>query len=447
MQPVVNPDEQHRPPQTRRRLLLRLLFAMIVAFAAVAAYVLLSPSQLDQQIAELRSRGLPTNAAELNAYYAVPSDVADTTQLWTAATTAIRNARIDQRAKALPVVGTGPTPIPDPGQEWTKLAESQAFLEELDDEMRLVRKAAEARGMARYPIDFRNGFDTLLSDTQETRTLARLLTLSAHVNAHEGKINEVLNDVAGIFAVSDSVRGEPLLISQLVRMAIHAIGCELAADMLPLCHWTDAELATLQLAIARADFRAEMLRAIHGERAICLHTLDTTFAFFLLRVTNKSKALEFFGDATEGLDSSWQEATRQCENLDKEMKVISGGGISRLRYMSVMWLTPGLRQAVNAGTRAEARQNCMITMIAVYRYRLQHGNLQASLAELKKFIPGDDAAKNQRPTDPFDGQPLRFKSDSSQVTIYSIGDNRVDDGGVISSEKPHEGDLGYSVQH
>jgi hypothetical protein len=153
------------------------------------------------------------------------------------------------------------------------------------------------------------------------------------------------------------------------------------------------------------------------------------------------------GDATEGLDSSWQEATRQCENLETQLKAISGSGISRLQDVSARLLTPGLRQAVNAGTRAETRQNCMIAMIAVYRYRLQHGNLQASLAELKKFIPGDDAAKNQRPTDPFDGQPLRFKSDSSQVTIYSIGDNRVDDGGVISSEKPQEGDLGYSVQH
>lgn len=417
----------------------------MIVLVAVAAYVLFSPSQLDQQIAELQSQGLPTNAAELNAYYAVPADVTDTTQLWSAATTVIRNAGIAQRAKAIPIVGMGATPVPDPGQEWTELEATRAFLDGLDVEMRLIRKAAESGGMARYPIDFNNGINTLLPDTQEARSLARLLTLSAHLNAHDNRNAEVLKDLSAVFAVSDSLRGEPLLISQLVRMAIHAIGCELAADMLPFCHCTDAELATLQFVVSRADFREELLRAIHGERAICLHTLDTT-AGFLLRVTNKSKALEVFGDATEGLDSSWQEATRQCENLDREMKVISGGRISRLQYMSVRLLTPGLRQAVNAGTRAEARQNCLIATIAAYRYRLQHGELPLSLADLKDFIPGDDATRNQRMTDPFDGEPLRFESDSSQVTIYSIGDNRVDDRGVISNEKPQEGDLGYAIQ-
>jgi len=112
-----------------------------------------------------------------------------------------------------------------------------------------------------------------------------------------------------------------------------------------------------------------------------------------------------------------------------------------------MLLLPAIQQAVNAGTRAEARQNCMIATIAAYRYRLQHGELPTSLADLKDFIPGDDATKNQRLTDPYDGQPLRFKSDSGNIVIYSIGINRLDDGGVISNEKPQVGDLGYSIHN
>jgi hypothetical protein len=418
----------------------------MIVFVAAAGYVLFSPTQFEQEIAALRAEGLPTNAVELNGYYSVPSGVTDTTELWTAATAAIRSARIDHRGKTIPIIGTGPTPIPNPGQEWAELEASHMFLEELNEEMQLIRQAAEVGGMARYPVDFRNGVNTLLPNTQESRSLTRLLTLSANVNAHEDKIHEVLNDVVGIFAVSDSLRGEPLLISQLLRIANHAAGCELAAKVLPFCNWTDEELVTLQLAIARAEFRAEMLRAIHGERTVCLHELDTTVGF-PFRSPNKSKALELFRDYTEELESSWQEAMRQCENLEKRMKAKSGNVISRLPYMGVMSLPPALRQAVISGTRAEARQNCMIATIAAYRYRLQYGKLPASLADLKEFIPGDLATRNQRLTDPYDGQPLRFKSDSSSVVIYSIGINRLDDGGVISNDNPQEGDLGYSIQH
>lgn len=82
--------------------------------------------------------------------------------------------------------------------------------------------------------------------------------------------------------------------------------------------------------------------------------------------------------------------------------------------------------------------------IAACRYRLEHAELPKSLADLKELIPGDESEKNQRLTDPFDGQPLRFKSDVGRVIIYSVSDNLIDDGGVMDGEDPREGDFGYS---
>lgn len=102
---------------------------------------------------------------------------------------------------------------------------------------------------------------------------------------------------------------------------------------------------------------------------------------------------------------------------NKTMEAKLGNMISRLLYMGATSLLPTLRKVVISGTRVEPQQNSMIATIAVQRCRLQHGKLPASLADLKGFNPGDDAAKNQRLSDPFDGQPLRFKFDSSQVTI------------------------------
>ena len=60
-----------------RREILLLTIAMLIFIVIVVAgvYDLFSSSRLNQQLADLRSRGLPTNGAELNAYYVVPSDV------------------------------------------------------------------------------------------------------------------------------------------------------------------------------------------------------------------------------------------------------------------------------------------------------------------------------------------------------------------------------------
>ncbi|MEJ7595977.1 MAG: hypothetical protein WKF77_31085 [Planctomycetaceae bacterium] len=438
--------EQYLTERTRKRRRIIGLFAVpLILLVAVAAYALFGTSQLDREIAALRSQGLPTNTSELNAYYSVPPDVTDTTEFWTAATTAVSAAGIDKRAAAIPIVGMGPTPIPEPGNTWAELEVSRTFLQELDSEMQLIRRAAVAGGMSRYAVDFRAGINTLLPDTQETRTLARLLTLSVHVHAHDSKCSEVLHDLTAILAVSDSLRGEPILISHLVRMATHAMACQLTVGMLRFCQWTDDELASLQSAVGHAKFRPEMLRAIHGERALCLSTMDTTLGP-LYRNTNKLRALEMYRQVVDGLETSWPDAAKPCEQIDGQLKSNSRNIFSSLQFMSAMQLLPSLRQTVVAGTRAEARQNCLIAAIAACRYRLEHAELPKSLADLKGLIPGDESEKNQRLTDPFDGQPLRFRSGDSCVIIYSVSDNMTDDGGVIDGENPREGDLGYSIE-
>ena len=434
--------------QSRKRLVMAGASAIVlISLVLLALFSMFSSSRLNQKIADLRSQGLPTNAEELNAYYSVPPDVTDTTELWSAATTAVKNAGIDQRAAKIPIVGLGPTPVPEPGKEWAELEISRTFLAELDTELQLIRRAAEAGGMARFPVDFTLGLNAPLAAQQEVRGVSRLLKLSAHVHAHDGQDSEALKDATGICAVSDSLQGDPILISQLVRIATHAIGCELTVDMLPHCKWTDEELESLQVAFGRADFRREMLRAFYGERAQCLSAIDAINApaGILFRNGNKLKAIELIDESAEGLETSWLEATKRHQKIDAELNTMSGSMISRMKYMSIMLMLPALQQAVTAGTRAEARQNCAIVTIAVYRYRLQYGTLPMSVTDLKDLIPGDASDKSSRVIDPFDGQSLRFKADNDHVLIYSIGNNKVDDGGDIANEKLLEGDLGYSV--
>lgn len=439
-------EETTRSKPLQKILLIALAVLIFIAIVAVGLYRLSSSSRLNQQLADLRSRGLPTNGAELNAYYAVPSNVRDTTEQWTVAINGVVVANIGSKAQGIPFVGEGPTPVPPLGQEWAELEASRSFLKELDHEIQLIKQAADAGGMARYPVDFTAGYNTILPAQQETRTLARLLSLSAHVNAHDGKNPETLRDASAIFAVSESLRGDPILISQLIRIAIHASGCELVADVLPYGHWTDTELENLQITIGRADFRSGMQMALHGELALSLDAIDRfPYPHSMFRGANKIKAIELLSKSTMGLETSWPEALMSLQKADAELKALAASKFSRLTYATLIPLLPAYQQFIHAGIRAEARQNCAIATIAAYRFRFQHGKLPTSLPDLQDLIPDDDPSKSSRLIDPFDGQPLRFKANSDSVIIYSIGENKVDDGGDFDNERPRDGDLGYLI--
>ena len=423
--------------------------ATIMAAACLlilAAWWLFGQSKLQQAYAKLRSQGLPTNAAELDTYYVVPAGTKDTTDLWAKAAAAVVAAPIEQHAAKLPFVGMGPTPIPRRDQPWAELEDARVFLSELKPQLELLRQAADAGGMARYPEDFRSGLTMPMTIIQTTRTMARLLTLSAHVHLHSGEEQLALQDVDAIFAVSESLQKSPVMISGLIRLAVHAIGCELAAELLPQASWNDADLQKLQIAISRAQFREELLTSFHGERAICLESISISPGV-LFRDANLLKIIELFDILTDGLRVSWAEATKAHQEIDREILAIRGGGfITRTKFMMLQLGLPGIAQGVNASMRAEARQNSLIATIAAHRYRLQRGKLPVALVDLTEFLPGGDSRKSSLMTDPFDGQPLRFKIEDSRLVIYSIGQNLVDDGGQIEAEKPAEGDVGYAVE-
>jgi hypothetical protein len=67
-------------------------------------------------------------------------------------------------------------------------------------------------------------------------------------------------------------------------------------------------------------------------------------------------------------------------------------------------------------------------MCALELYRRAHGAYPADLATLApSYLPA-------LPEDPFSGDPLVYRVETEGYTLYSVGPNKVDDGGV--SEKP-----------
>lgn len=78
----------------------------------------------------------------------------------------------------------------------------------------------------------------------------------------------------------------------------------------------------------------------------------------------------------------------------------------------------------------EARHRAAFVALALERHRLaQHGELPESLAEFsKELLPAI-------PTDPFDGNPLRYRRRGRGYVLYSVGSDLQDDNGKEPDSK------------
>jgi hypothetical protein len=79
--------------------------------------------------------------------------------------------------------------------------------------------------------------------------------------------------------------------------------------------------------------------------------------------------------------------------------------------------------------RSDAKIRETQAALAVERYRLVNGKLPNQLSDLvPTFLPAV-------PSDPFDGKPLRYKTLTIGYVVYSVGDDRQDNGGVEKDSK------------
>ncbi len=299
-----------------------------------------------------------------------------------------------------------------------------------------------------------NPFDTLLEHMQRVRTVATLLELDAVVAAADQDWPTAIAAVAAGVHVGGSVGDEPLLISQLVRMATDAIAVGGAERMVGLGEPPADQLMALQAALlAEADV-PRLVFAFRGERAFyhrMFANLDAgQFAIGQLAGDKGSTGDGFGGWIYRGHLPSDQAFTLNFvtellaiarrphhEQIDLYASVElppknQSRALSRL-------ILPAFDKVTVAEWRTVARLRSAAVGLACERFRQKAGRWPADLAELRDFLP-------TIPLDPYDGQPLRYATRDDGVVVYSVGPDRQDDGGTLSYKLPELGeDVGFRL--
>ena len=362
---------------------------------------------------------------------------------------------------------------------WEELAEdlklNAAALE-------LLREALD-RPQFDMNLNYKMGFNLPLGSLARHKTVAQWLSAAALNDLHAGRLSEAAANLNALFSLVNASRDQRLIICQLVRIAIAAIGIPPTWEALQADGWTDAQLAGIQQGLATLEFLQPMEQASAMERAIGIEMFDR------LRSSNAERrqwfrgnafgaapaptgtptptniaevpefALEWSKERWSVLNSFAQEnAWRWLWSYDDELRYVQSlqammevprharltgafasarsrganeirrlrpaGNLGSVRYFLSDMLAPAMERASAKAARLEVQRELTVTAIALKRYSLRHGNPAPTLAALvPEFLP-------QTPKDLIDGQALRYRLHSDGTfLLYSVNEDGRDDGG------------------
>ncbi len=413
-------------------------------------------TQINARLAAFQKAGYPTNLAELNRWYeAVPAEE-DAAVIYTEAF-----AQPVVPASHLPIVGKAKLPSPPEALSGAMRSAIAEYLAKNKKALELLHQGA-ARKRARYPIDLEKGGETTLPHLAKVKLGVQMLCLESLLNQQTGKLDEAINGLIDGFRLANSLAQEPLIISQLVRLAGVSYGMKSLESLLSYQPLKGPQLTRLALALQENENASGLARSLVGENCMGLY-------YFTAPLSEQVKAFTALGgegaDATKlesalkqhhakGLleadfllyleymqtcmDASQQPLSERLQKLEAIDTLIERAGKQKF-FMSLQFM-PAVKNAFLKDMRAIALVRAAERALAIENYRLSHsGKLPASLDALKpQFL-------KEVPDDPFTAQPLRFKTGVlSGYIVYSVGDDRQDDGGA---EKPPdaESSQGFDV--
>jgi hypothetical protein len=358
------------------------------------------------------------------------------------------------------------------------------------EELRVLRaelaRAAEAlefaRRMPEYPygrapVQWTKDYSsTPMTGMQEVRVVADLLRCDARLRAHNNDLEGALHDIKAILFASRSLGDDPRLVAILIRMASDSIACGALEKCLACGRVSEKTLADLQRELEREAERPLYLLGARGERAGCELQLDNVqqgeiplkefyrmdgdlggsylssasmLALdgnppsatqknleFVRKFVNiqdeRAKMLRFMNEQVEFGKLPAGEMIRATEEKAKSLESVNSSKKSLSQILS---------QSAQLDARTRASLRVAYTALASERFHLAHGKWPERVQDL---VPQYLSAV---PLDPYDSAPLRIVRKGSAIVVYSVSQDREDQGGTLLDVPTNPGsDIGFVLQ-
>lgn len=331
----------------------------------------------------------------------------------------------------------------------TALGRYQAQLDEF--------RAAAARPAAILTTDV--DVERLLPAFGRAKALCQFLRFHAAAELAAGNPAEALADVRVGLRLDEALRGQPLLISQLVRIACHHILLNMVWEGLAQGQWGETELVELQKLLGPLDFIGDYQWSMRGERAFGNYSLDQlrrgTYPYAktdpndpaagLMRLVRLSPTGLLYQNQICASRISQDHILPMSDPASRRFHINPSTSIKDLpefrrttpyNALAVM-LIPAIEKAAHKYAQSQVLLDQCRYALALERFRNAQHRYPEKLDELvPQFLP---ALVN----DPMDGQPYRYRrTPEGRYLIYSVGLNGKDDGGkTVLKEKSSAQDV------
>jgi hypothetical protein len=202
---------------------------LVIAYGVWTAQNVRSLREAEAAVREVKAAGFPTRPDDLRS---LPPPAAENA------------ASLYRAAHALLKTVAAPDGAFDSLRLWPPRVadEDRALLPACEPVLALVHQAGRLPACD-FQLRFEDGLTMLVPHLLQFRELSRVLAARALVRAGEGRVEEALADAGALFAMSRALRGQPFLVSQMVR-----------------CGLTESALLVLEGILPRAPSAIEALR-------------------------------------------------------------------------------------------------------------------------------------------------------------------------------------------
>jgi hypothetical protein len=323
---------------------------------------------------------------------------------------------------------------------------------------------------SRYDLDFDQGYKMQLPHLAPLTSAVLLLSMQAARHADQNQMDAAMADLEAAFRILDSMADEPILISHLVRIRCRKQIFDGVELILSRRSFTEEQLMELSSAFQQRELPGSLARAWEGELCFGNQVFQMHPEKLLEMPRDKDEPVPssykrkepgfganillnwsgflprdfnfFLGAMSERLAAAqipFPEGLQVDGELDRRVTCES----EKYVYLYSGLLLPALGKAYLREADDLACSRIIQTVLAVERHRLAHQNkLPDRLSELmRELLPSV-------PMDPFNGRKLEYKKLPVGYVIYSVGRNRMDDGGVKKTSNKPDGpdDIVFTVE-
>ncbi|MCK4999362.1 MAG: hypothetical protein KAS23_07500 [Anaerohalosphaera sp.] len=446
---------QHDRQKHSIRFWLIIAAVVITPIVMLILYRMSCQSEFDRRVEAIREQGFPVSIDDLEKDYTLPEGVENAADIYLLAFQYQQKPTAEE-IDLIPLAGKYENEPPFPQEVIDALG---SYLQRNQKTLDLFEKAAQTE-YCLWPKT-RNQLGLYNDNLSEIINATRLLMEQNLYLAQQGDTDKLFNSIQTAISLSKTLSKQPLLIDLLVSLSIKRQCADNLEDVLIQADFTESQLMKLQNRFAMMQDTEAFYEALINERCDIIE-------FWQLPPDQQAQADFSSPSKTDQILYSvtgckLQDALTSLDSMGKNIaaaklplymryeafmqnEINDDPGIFSFKHLHLGSVTSFTRLIEpDLGTIGILKG--VETALAIERYRKQHNSIPDSLEAL---VPNFLA---ELPRDPFDNETLRYIKLDKGFTLYSIGKDIVDNGGLSreqlkkqTGKQPEQYDWPFTVK-